>query len=50
MNSTTAPNIVRPGVLAVVMLLPGDADPLAALADFRSRLPEYQDWSWVVSV
>ena len=49
-NSTTAPNIVRPGVWAVVMLLPDGVDPLAALADFRSRLPEYQDWSWVVSV
>jgi hypothetical protein len=49
-DSTTAPNIVRPGVWAVVMLLPDGLDPLAALADFRSRLPEYQDWSWVVSV
>lgn len=49
-NSATAPNIVRPGVWAVVMLLPDDVDPLAALSDFRSRLPEYQDWSWVVSV
>jgi hypothetical protein len=48
-NSYTAPNIVRPGVWAVVMLLPGDTDPLDALGDFRSRLPEYQDWSWVVS-
>ena len=48
-DSLTAPNIVRPGVWAVVMLLPGDADTLAALEDFRSRLPEYQDWSWVVS-
>jgi cell division septation protein DedD len=49
-NSTTAPNIVRPGVWAVVMLVPDGMDPLAALADLRSRLPEYQDWSWVVSV
>jgi cell division septation protein DedD len=49
-NSTTAPNIVRPGVWAVVMLLPDGVDPLISLADFRSRLPEYQDWSWVVSV
>ncbi|MGZ5297463.1 MAG: hypothetical protein ACXWYT_11105 [Actinomycetota bacterium] len=49
-NSITAPNIVRPGVWAVVMLLPDGVDPLSALADFRSRLPEYQDWSWVVSV
>ena len=40
----------RQGVWAVVMLLPDDVDPLAALSDFRSRLPEYQDWSWVVSV
>lgn len=49
-NSMTAPNIVRPGVWAVVMLLPDGVDPLASLADFRSRLPEYQEWSWVVSV
>ena len=48
-DSLTAPNIVRPGVWAVVMLLPGDADALDALGDFRSRLPQYQDWSWVVS-
>jgi hypothetical protein len=49
-NSTTSPNVVRPGVWAVVMLLPDDVEPLAALDDFRSRLPEYRDWSWVVSV
>lgn len=48
-DSFTAPNIVRPGVWAVVMLLPGDADALDALGDFRARLPQYQDWSWVVS-
>ena len=48
-DSLTAPNIVRPGVWAVVMLLPSDAGTLDALEDFRSRLPEYQDWSWVVS-
>jgi hypothetical protein len=48
-DSVTAPNIVRPGVWAVVMLLPSDADVLGALGDFRSRLPEYEGWSWVVS-
>ncbi len=49
-DSLTAPNIVRPGVWAAVMLLPSDVDPLAALADFRARLPQYQGWSWVVAV
>ena len=49
-DSATAPNIVRPGVWAVVLLLSADADVLGALEDFRSRLPAYQDWSWVVSV
>ncbi len=49
-DSTTAPNIVRPGVWAVVMLIPNDTDTLAALVDFRTRLPQFQDWSWVVSV
>jgi hypothetical protein len=48
-DSLTAPNIVRPGVWAVVMLLSGGTDALDALGDFRSRLPEYQAWSWVVS-
>jgi cell division septation protein DedD len=49
-DSTTAPNIVRPGVWAAVLLLPAGVDPLAALTDFRARLPEYQGWSWVVAV
>jgi hypothetical protein len=49
-DSLTAPNIVRPGVWAAVMLLPVGVDPLVALDDFRSRLPEFHGWSWVVSV
>ena len=49
-NSLTAPNIVRPGVWAAVMLLPAGVDALVALDDFRSRLPQFQGWSWVVSV
>jgi hypothetical protein len=49
-DSTTAPNIVRPGVWAAVLLLPAGVDPLAALTDFRARLPQYQGWSWVVAV
>lgn len=49
-TSSTAPNVVRPGVWATVMVLPSDVDALDALDDFRSRLPQYQDWSWVVSV
>ncbi len=49
-DSAVAPNIVRPGVWAAVMLVPEGDDPFAALTDLRSRLPEYQGWSWVVSV
>jgi hypothetical protein len=49
-DSMTAPNIVRPGVWAAVMLLPAGVDPLAALTDFRARLTQYQGWSWVVAV
>jgi hypothetical protein len=49
-DSMTAPNIVRPGVWAAVMLLRAGVDPLAALTDFRARLPQYQGWSWVVAV
>jgi hypothetical protein len=48
-NNATEPNIVRPGVWAVVMSVPDGTGPLAALEDLRSRLPEYRDWSWVVS-
>jgi hypothetical protein len=48
-TNATDPNIVRPGVWAVVMLVPDGTDPLAALDDLRSRLPEFNDWSWVVS-
>jgi hypothetical protein len=44
-DSLTAPNIVRPGVWAVVMLVPNDSDALAALVDLRTRLPQFQDWS-----
>jgi hypothetical protein len=49
-DSLTAPNIVLPGVWAAVLLLPTGVDALAALDDFRTRLPEFQGWSWVVSV
>jgi hypothetical protein len=49
-DGATASNIVRPGVWAAVMLVPVGVDPFAALTDLRSRLPGYQEWSWVVSV
>jgi hypothetical protein len=49
-DSVTAPNIVRPGVWAAVMLVPAGVDPLAALTEFRASLPQYQGWSWVVAV
>ncbi len=49
-DSAIAPNIVRPGVWAAVLLVPDGTDALVALSDLRSRLPAYQDWSWVVSV
>lgn len=45
-----APGAVAPGVLAVVLRLELGLDPEAALEDFRSRLPEYAGWSWMVSI
>ena len=49
-DSVIAPNIVRPGVWAAVLLVPDGTDPLVTLADLQSRLPGFQGWSWVVSV
>jgi hypothetical protein len=48
-DSTTAPLAIRPGVHGALLHLPQGADPTAALAEFRDRLPEYSDTSWVVT-
>ena len=48
-DSSTAPLAIRPGVYGALLILPSDADVIAALTDFRGRLPEYKGNSWVVS-
>lgn len=49
-DSSVAPNAVQPGVWAVVVPLATDADPLAALMEFRTRMPQFASWSWIVSI
>jgi hypothetical protein len=48
-DSTEAPLAIRPGVFGALLHLPLDADPTAALADFRRLLPEYAPNSWIVT-
>jgi hypothetical protein len=48
-DATTAPNTIRPGVYGALLLLPSDANVIAALTDLRARLTEYAANSWVVS-
>jgi hypothetical protein len=44
-----APLAIRPGVYGAMLHLPDDADPTAALAAFRTRLPAYSATSWIVT-
>ena len=44
------PALVRPGVSAVLVTLPSGQDPEQALSGFRSELPEFAGWSWLVAV
>ena len=48
-DSAASPLAIRPGVFGALLHLPPDADPTAALADFRARLPEYASNSWIVT-
>jgi hypothetical protein len=48
-DSTMAPLAIRPGVYGAMLHLPDDADPTAALAAFRTRLPAYSATSWIVT-
>ena len=48
-DSTSAPLAIGPGVYGALLHLPPDADPTAALATFRGRLPEYSANSWIVT-
>jgi hypothetical protein len=48
-DSSVAPLAIRPGVYGALLHLPIDADPTAALATFRERLPRYAANSWIVT-
>ena len=48
-DSSVAPLAIRPGVYGALLHLPIDADPTAALAAFRERLPSYAANSWIVT-
>ncbi|HET6712594.1 MAG TPA: hypothetical protein VFI59_02655 [Actinomycetota bacterium] len=48
-DSSVAPLAIRPGVYGALLHLPVDADPTAALAAFRERLPGYAANSWIVT-
>ena len=49
-DGTQLPALVRPGVSAVEVLLPAGPDPEEQLAMFRSELPSFAGWSWLVAV
>jgi hypothetical protein len=49
-DNAQAPVAVAPGVWAVVLPVAGADDPVAALASFRARFPEFAGWSWMVAV
>jgi hypothetical protein len=50
LTDDVAPTVVAPGVFAVVLALPAEADAQAALAAFRERFPDYSGQSWVVTL
>jgi hypothetical protein len=48
-DSSIAPSAIKPGVFGALLHLPDDADPTVAMAEFRSRLPEFAPNSWIVT-
>lgn len=48
-DASEAPSAIKPGVFGALLHLPPDADPTAAMAVFRDRLPAYSSNSWIVS-
>jgi len=49
-DATTQPAVVRPGVWAVLIPIASGADAEAELARFRTAVPTFAGWSWIVSV
>lgn len=48
-DSSSAPSAIKPGVFGALLHLPHDADPTVAMAEFRSRMPEFASNSWIVT-
>ena len=48
-DSSIAPSAIKPGVFGALLHLPEDADPTAAMAEFRSKLPAFVSNSWIVT-
>ncbi len=48
-DSSDAPSAIEPGVFGALLHLSHDADPTAAMAEFRAKLPVYTSNSWIVS-
>jgi hypothetical protein len=48
-DATSTPDAIRPGVFGALLRLDAGTDVVRALADFRARLPEFANESWVVS-
>ena len=49
-DATTQPAVVRPGVWALLISIAPGADAEAELARFRTAVPAFAGWSWIVSV
>ncbi|TMK12625.1 MAG: hypothetical protein E6G63_11100 [Actinobacteria bacterium] len=49
-DATTQPAVVRPGMWAVLIPIASGADAEAELARFRTAVPAFAGWSWIVSV
>ena len=49
-DARTQPAVVRPGVWAVLIPIAPGADAEAELARFRTAVPAFAGWSWIVSV
>ena len=49
-DARTQPAVVRPGVWALLISIAPGADAEAELARFRTAVPAFAGWSWIVSV
>ena len=49
-DARTQPAVVRPGVWAVLIPIATGVDAEAELARFRTAVPAFAGWSWIVSV